>query len=129
MNIGPITHRCGVCGEQWWDAHCCPKQTPPMTVAGFFNEARRLNLRMLGTPAETRAALDLKDAEIEKLKALARRSAAQLRKWSEWYGNADHAACGQLPLPPAVDVELAEDISAALGPNVVVTGKPQRGAA
>ena len=117
MNIGPITHRCGVCGEQWWDAHCCPKQTPPMTVAGFFNEARRLNLRMLGTPAETRAALDLKDAEIEKLKALARRSAAQLRKWSEWYGNADHAACGQLPLPPAGDVELADDISAALGHN------------
>jgi hypothetical protein len=118
MNIGPITHRCGVCGEQWWDAHCCPKQTPPMTVARFFDEAKRLNLRMLDTPAETRAGLDLKDAEIEKLKALARRSATQLRKWSEWYGSADHAARGQLPLPPAGDVELSEDISAALGPNV-----------
>ena len=68
MNIGPITHRCGICGEQWWDAHCCPKQKPPMTVAGFFDEAKRLNLRMLGTPEETRAALDLKDAEIARLR-------------------------------------------------------------
>ena len=118
MTLGPLMQRCGTCGEQWWDAHCCPKQNPPMTMDGFFAEAKRLNLRMLGTPEETRAAFALKDAKIEMLKMLARRSATQLRKWSEWYGNADHAARGQLPLPPAGDVELAEDISAALGPNV-----------
>ena len=57
-----------------------------------------------------------------KLEPLLRRSLVQLRNWAEWYGNADHAARGQLPLPPAGDVELAEDISAAIGPNVLVTG-------
>ena len=57
------------------------------------------------------------EGEHAKWKTLARRGEVQLRKWSEWYGNADHAARGQLPLPPAGDVELAEDISAALGPN------------
>lgn len=61
--------RCGACGEQWWDSHCCPKQNPPLTVDGFFAEAKRLNLRVLGTPEETRAALDAKDAEIERLRA------------------------------------------------------------
>lgn len=40
---------------------------PPMTVGEFFAEAKRLNLRMLGTPEETRAALDAKDAEIDRL--------------------------------------------------------------
>ena len=46
----------------------CPNHKP-MTVEGFFAEAKRLNLRMLGTPEETRAALDSKDAEIARLKA------------------------------------------------------------
>ena len=118
MTVGPLTQRCAVCGEQWWDAHFCPKQKPPMTHKEFCDRGTQLGVRFLGTPAETRTALDLKDAEIAALKALARRSAVQLRKWAEWYGNADHAARGQLPLPPAGDVELAEDISAALGPNV-----------
>jgi hypothetical protein len=40
-----------------------------MTTDEFFAEARRLNLRMLGTPEETRAALDLKDAEIARLRS------------------------------------------------------------
>ena len=40
-----------------------------MTTDEFFAEAKRLNLRMLGTPEETRAALDLKDAEIARLRA------------------------------------------------------------
>ena len=40
-----------------------------MTVDEFFKEAKRLNLRMLGTPKETCAALDAKDAEIERLRA------------------------------------------------------------
>ena len=119
MTVGPLTLRCAVCGEQWWDAHFCPKQKQSMTFIDFRGEGARLSLRLLGTPAETRAALDLKDAEIAALKALARRSAVQLRKWAEWYGNADHGARGKLPLPPAGDVELAEDISAALGPNVL----------
>lgn len=35
----------------------------------FFAEAKRLKLRMLGTPEETRAALDAKDAEIARLRA------------------------------------------------------------
>ena len=74
--------------------------------------ANRL-LKEQGHDGDTLAALN----ELEALRSIARRSAAQLRKWSEWYGNADHAARGQLPLPPAGDVELAEDISAALGPN------------
>jgi hypothetical protein len=39
-----------------------------MTVDGFFAEAKRLNLRMLGTPDETRATLGLKDAEIDRLR-------------------------------------------------------------
>jgi uncharacterized protein YigA (DUF484 family) len=39
-----------------------------MTTDEFFAEAKRLNLRMLGTPEETRAALDLKDAEIASLR-------------------------------------------------------------
>ena len=41
-----------------------------MSAKEFFAEAERLNLRVLGTPAETRAALDAKDAEIERLNRL-----------------------------------------------------------
>ena len=40
-----------------------------MNTDEFFAEAKRLNLRILGTPDETRAALDLKDAEIANLRA------------------------------------------------------------
>ena len=40
-----------------------------MNTDEFFAEAARLNLRMLGTPKEIRAALDAKDAEIERLRA------------------------------------------------------------
>ena len=39
-----------------------------MNIDEFFAEAKRLNLRVLGTPEETRAALDLKDAEIARLR-------------------------------------------------------------
>ncbi len=39
-----------------------------MNTDQFFAEAKRLNLRMLGTPEETRAALDAKDAEIARLR-------------------------------------------------------------
>lgn len=41
-----------------------------MNTDEFFAEAKRLNLRMLGTPEETRAALDAKDAEIDRLTRL-----------------------------------------------------------
>lgn len=56
-----------------------------MTFDESFAEAKRLNLRMLGTPEDTRASLDLKDAEIERLRALL------LRQY-----NAD-AACYAMP--------------------------------
>lgn len=26
MQARPMTHRCGTCGQEWWDAHVCPKQ-------------------------------------------------------------------------------------------------------
>jgi hypothetical protein len=42
----------------------------PMTTEWFFSEAKRLKLRMLGTPEETRAALYAKDAEIERLRKI-----------------------------------------------------------
>ena len=86
----------------------------PMTTEEFFAEAKRMNLRMLGTREETCAALDAKDAEIAALQSLCRRARVQLRKWSEWYGVEDHVARGQLALPPAGDVELSEDITEAL---------------
>ena len=22
--VGPAMHRCGFCGQEWWDAHICP---------------------------------------------------------------------------------------------------------
>lgn len=41
-----------------------------MTMDEFFAEAKRLNCRMVSDdPAEVRAALDAKDAEIERLRA------------------------------------------------------------
>ena len=40
-----------------------------MNIDEFFREAERLNLRILGTPEETRSALDLKDAEIAELRS------------------------------------------------------------
>lgn len=52
-----------------------------MNTDEFFAEAKRLNLRMLGTPEETRAALDAKDAEIETLRT-------QLAHWKVF---AEHA--------------------------------------
>lgn len=50
----------------------------------------------------------------DALEALLRRAMRQLDKWALWYGNADHAARGQLPLPPVGDFRLADDITAAL---------------
>ena len=41
-----------------------------MTLDEFFAEAKRLNIRMIGTPEEVRAALDTKDAEIRQLRKL-----------------------------------------------------------
>lgn len=49
----------------------------PMTTEEFFAEAKRLNLRVLGTREETCAALDTKDAEIANLREALRR----LREW------------------------------------------------
>ena len=77
-------------------------------------EAQQWATLTRSTTAEFHAAHGAKDAEIAALQSLCRRARVQLRKWSEWYGVEDHVARGQLPLPPAGDVELSEDITEAL---------------
>ena len=94
------------------------------SIAAKGHATRRARLDAVAT--ERHAAEVYAGGLREKLEPLLRRSLAQLRKWAEWYGKADHAARGQLPLPPAGNVELADDISAALGPNAQVV---RRGAA
>jgi hypothetical protein len=84
-------------------------------------------LERLADSEGTRAVNYLRRAR--KAEELLRRCSRHLIHWAEWYGNADHAARGQLPLPPAGYVRLAEDIAEHLTPNVEVTGKPPRGAA
>jgi hypothetical protein len=27
MHARPMMNRCATCGQEWWDAHACPKQT------------------------------------------------------------------------------------------------------
>lgn len=76
-----------------------------MTVAGFFEEAARFNLRTLGTPEETRAALDLKDAEI-----------AKLRECLKWLQERHHGGL------------MRAKIDEALGPNVGIELTAQAGA-
>lgn len=94
-----MTYPCHRCNMDEGSPVClqderCPKQSP-MTVEGFFAEAKRLNLRMLGTPEETRAALDLKDAEI-----------AKLRECLKWLQERHHGGL------------MRAKIDEALGPNV-----------
>lgn len=59
-----------------------------MTTDKFFAEAKRLNPRVLGTPEEVRAALDAKDAEIARLRALLSEVGDQARHpdydWPLW---------------------------------------------
>lgn len=134
MTIGPSMQRCGTCGQEWWDAHACPlKLTAALPVVP--SPSRTVVIGGPYVPVHERGPQDTDHSEMLRLLALstklaaelatledlARRSARQLRKWSEWYGNADHAARGQLPLPPAGDVDLADDIAAALGPKLAVT--------
>lgn len=57
-----------------------------MNTDEFFAEAKRLNLRMLGTPEETRAALDLKDAEIARLTGM---DDAMRAEWDRECGDTD----------------------------------------
>jgi hypothetical protein len=57
-----------------------------MNTDEFFAEAKRLNLRMLGTPEETRAALDAKDAEIARLTAALAKANEQAERFERgWY--------------------------------------------
>ena len=69
----------------------CPNQVP-MTTEEFFAEAKRLNLRMLGTPEETIAALNSKDAEIGRLKAAIARAYGYL-----WCVNCEPGTPRQYP--------------------------------
>ena len=57
-----------------------------MNTDEFFAEAKRLNLRVLGTPEETRAALDAKDAEIARMTGM---SEALQAEWDRECGDAD----------------------------------------
>jgi hypothetical protein len=64
-----------------------------MNTDEFFAEAKRLNLRMLGTPEETRAALDLKDAEIARLTAALKQANDQAEHFERlWYLTNEDAA-------------------------------------
>ena len=72
-------------------------------------------MRELADSEGTRAVNYLRRAR--KAEELLRRCTRHLSAWAQWYGNADHAARGQLPLPPAGDVRLAEDIAEHLTPN------------
>lgn len=75
-----------------------------MTLDEFFAEAKRRNMRMLGTPEEVRAALDAKDAEIAKLRELLSEVSDQAR-----HPDYDWPLC------------LCKDVANALGPNVEVS--------
>ena len=79
-----------------------------MTFDEFFAEAKRLNLRMLGTPDETRAALDLRDAEIARLRAA-------LHEVLEFQS---------APKTPTIHDFGRWRRLMALGPNVELTGRP-----
>lgn len=72
-------------------------------------------LERLADSEGTRAVNCLRRAR--RAEALLRRCRSQLGKWAEWYGSTDIQARGQLPLPPAGCVELADDIDEALTPN------------
>ena len=54
-------------------------------------------------------------AERERLLPLLKRAQKHLFAWAEWYGKHDGWR-KDLPLPPAGDVRLAEDISEAMKP-------------
>lgn len=57
-----------------------------MNTDEFFAEAERLKLRVLGTPEETRAALDAKDAEIARMTGM---SEALQAEWDRECGDTD----------------------------------------
>lgn len=66
--------------------------------------------------------------KLGQAQALLRRAQKHLMAWATWYGEHDsrHCKCGlgrSLPLPPAGDVRLAEDIEEALGPTPVYVHK------
>jgi len=64
-----------------------------MNTDEFFAEAKRLNLRMLGTPKEVCAALDLKDAEIARLTAALKKANDQAEHFERlWYLTNEDAA-------------------------------------
>lgn len=66
--------------------------------------------------------------KLNEAQALLRRAQKHLLAWAKWYGDHDgrHCRCGvgvPLPLPPAGDVRLAEDIDDSLMPSPVYSYK------
>ena len=59
------------------------------------------------------------EGRIEQMQMLLRRGLRLMDKWQVLYGDADNAMRNDLPLPPAGQVEWAEDVDAVLGPAAV----------
>lgn len=97
--------------------------TPPMTVDQFFAEAKRLKLRMLGTPEETRAALDHKDADIQRLAELADSEGTRAVNYLRRARKAEKLlrevleALPGLQAPNCLGMDLYQRIGDAMGPN------------
>jgi hypothetical protein len=56
------------------------------------------------------------------METLLRRGLTLMNRWQVFYGDADHCMRNDLPLPPAGQVDWAEDVDAVLGPNMAMSG-------
>ena len=62
------------------------------------------------------------EGRIERMETLLRRGLTLMNRWQVFYGDADHCMRNDLPLPPAGQVDWAEDVDAVLGPNMAMSG-------